>query len=193
MHSTRLSADEIREYLARSYTAVDGLWFMKAEEQFGFEKALEIDALVWAVMPKIQARQLKSFLNLDSGLDALWSCYSEKLSLDGFDFQFNQPASSSSPPFPVEPGTEKTEDPSHTPSSSRGEPGTMMEIRIAFCPWHDKLVRSNRSHLAAKIGKRICTVEYSAWANEFGCRFEFGEEGRLCNGGPVCVLKFRER
>ena len=167
MHSTRLTQDQIREYLVRSYTAVDGLWFMKAEEQFGFDKALEIDTLVWEVMPKIQARQLKSFLCVDSGLDGLRICYSEKLSLDGFDFQI-------------------------LPSPSQVELGTEMEIRIAFCPWYDKLVRSNRSHLATAIGKRICAVEYSAWAKEFGCRFEFGEEGRLCEGSSVCVLKFRE-
>jgi hypothetical protein len=174
MHSTRLTHDQIRGYLVRSYTAVDGLWFMKVEEQFGFDKALEIDQLVWEVMPKIQARQLQSFLGVDSGLDALQACYSEKLSLDGFKFQIlSVPPSQSQ----VELGTERD---------------TSLVIHITFCPWYEKLVRSNRAHLAASIGKRICATEYSTWAHEFGCRFEFGKEGKLCEGGRVCVLKFCE-
>ena len=44
------------EYYNRSYKAVDGLWFVKAEEQFDFDTALELDKEVWKVMPKIQAR-----------------------------------------------------------------------------------------------------------------------------------------
>jgi hypothetical protein len=179
MHSTRLTGDQIREYLVRSYTAVDGLWFMKVEEKLGFDKALEIDTLVWEVMPKIQARQLKSFFGVGSGLDALRLCYSEKLILDGFDFQI---LSSSPSPSQVQLGKEMD-----------GTKGEEMEctIRVAFCPWHDRLVRSKRAHLAAAIGKRICAAEYSAWAREFGCRFEFGEEGRLCEGSSACVLKFQ--
>jgi hypothetical protein len=109
---------------------------------------------------------------VDSGLDALRSCYSEKLSLDGFDFKILLS------PSPVGLGTES-------------EGGKSFTIRIASCPWYDKLVRSNRAHLAASIGKRICATEYSAWAKEFGCRFEFGEEGKLCEGSSVCVLEFR--
>ena len=47
-------------YLLRSCAAVNGLWFMKVEEKYGFDAALDLDAAVWAVMPKIQARQLKT-------------------------------------------------------------------------------------------------------------------------------------
>jgi hypothetical protein len=179
MHSTRLTHDQIRECLVRSYTSVDGLWFMKVEEHFGFDRALEIDQSVWEVMPKIQARQLKSMLGVDSGVEALWVCYSEKLTLDGFDFQI---FSSSHTPSQVELGKEM---------DGTGGAEREFTIRIAFCPWYDKLVRSNRGHLAAAIGKRICTAEYSAWAKEFGCRFEFGKEGKLCEGTSFCVLKFQ--
>ncbi|MHB1377104.1 MAG: DUF6125 family protein, partial [Candidatus Humimicrobiaceae bacterium] len=51
-----LSSRQVKEYLQNSYAKVDGLWFLKTEEQFGFEKALESDLEVWKVMPKIQAR-----------------------------------------------------------------------------------------------------------------------------------------
>jgi len=52
----KLTDKQIVEYFKRSYTAVDGLWFMKVEEIYGFDTALDIDEEVWKVMPKIQAR-----------------------------------------------------------------------------------------------------------------------------------------
>jgi len=55
----KLTQGEVSKYLYQSYSKVDGLWFMKVEEQFGFEKALEIDTGVWKILPKIQARYLK--------------------------------------------------------------------------------------------------------------------------------------
>jgi hypothetical protein len=79
-----LTPDQVTEYLRRSYASVDGLWFMKVEEDAGFDKALDIDENVWQVMPKIQARAMKSFLGKDRGLDALRECFEAKLTLDGF-------------------------------------------------------------------------------------------------------------
>lgn len=217
-HATRLTSDQIRDYLSRSYTAVDGLWFMKTEGLFGFEKALEIDALVWQVMPKIQARQLKSMLTAERSLDGLRTCYAEKLFLDGFEFQILSSASPEDGP-----GTGETENVKHTPSASKVEHGMQeaenrgmekapgadkagkkketkekagekseFSVRIFFCPWVDKLVRSSRGHLAAAIGRRICAAEYAGWAAEFGCRFEFGGDRKLCEEGDACVLRFRE-
>jgi hypothetical protein len=62
-----LSDAQVAEYFNRSFRAVDGLWFMKVEEKFGFDVALRVDAEVWRVMPKIQARMIKSFLKLGQG------------------------------------------------------------------------------------------------------------------------------
>ncbi len=83
----KLTAQQTAEFLRRSYTAVDGLWFMKVEEKYGFEAALEIDRAVWMIFPKIQARLLKSAGNLDKGIDALAECYSTRLALENFTFQ----------------------------------------------------------------------------------------------------------
>jgi hypothetical protein len=52
----KLTDRQIADYFHRSYTAVDGLWFMKVEAACGFDTALDIDTGVWKVMPKIQAR-----------------------------------------------------------------------------------------------------------------------------------------
>jgi hypothetical protein len=81
-----MTPDAVREFLLRSYTAVDGLWFMKAEERFGFDKALEIDASVWEVMPKIQSRQLKSLLGAANDLSGLEKCLSAKMTVEGFKY-----------------------------------------------------------------------------------------------------------
>ena len=56
---SHLTEEQKTEYFRRSYTAVDGLWFMKVEERMGFEQALQIDEAVWRILPKIQARALR--------------------------------------------------------------------------------------------------------------------------------------
>jgi hypothetical protein len=81
-----MTPDQIRQYLLRSYTAVDGLWFVKAEERFGFDAALDLDAEVWKVMPKIQARKIRKFAGAGNGVSGLRMCFEEKLSVDGFVF-----------------------------------------------------------------------------------------------------------
>jgi hypothetical protein len=154
-----MTPDEIRQYLLRSYTAVDGLWFVKTEERFGFDAALDLDVEVWKVMPKIQARQIRAFTGAENGPAGLRACYTEKLTIDGFVFVVRE-----------------------NPDG--------FEIHVSSCPWYDKMVRSNRTHLAARIGNRICPNEYGGWAEEFGCGFSFGEGKKLCEGGGACVLRF---
>ena len=75
------------EYYHRCYKAVDGLWFVKAEDKYSFEDALDIDLEVWKVMPKIQARFIKKKLGKDSGLDDLMDCLTQKLLMDEFKFE----------------------------------------------------------------------------------------------------------
>jgi hypothetical protein len=133
-----LSEKQIAEFFHRSYTAVDGLWFMKVEEKYGFDVALDIDDEVWKVLPKIQARLLKSMVKLTNGLDAFLECFATKLAVEGFEFEVEK-------------------------HSKNG-----LMISISRCPWHDFLVRSGREALSGKIGARICSTEYSTWAAEFG-------------------------
>lgn len=156
-----LNERQISELWHRSYTAVDGLWFMKVEEKYGFEAALDIDDEVWKVLPKIQARMLKASGEIAPGIDGLLDCLTKRLSLEGVAFE-----------------PEKAAD------------GSGFKIRISRCPWHDIMVSSGRAELSEKVGSRICTTEYSAWAAEFGdsIRFEFGE--RICDGSASCILNF---
>lgn len=86
----KLTSEQIQAFYYRSYTAVDGLWFMKVEEKYGFEKALELDNKVWQIVPKIQARQLKSMLNCDNTVSGLKECFKTKLDLEGFEYSLRE-------------------------------------------------------------------------------------------------------
>jgi hypothetical protein len=48
----------------RNLWTVDGLYFLGIEEKYGTEIATEIDAKVWSIMGKIEARKLKEFFNV---------------------------------------------------------------------------------------------------------------------------------
>jgi hypothetical protein len=89
---SHLTNKQIIEFFHRSYKTSDGLWFMKVEEKYGFNAALEIDKEVWKVMPKIQARMIKLMLRKGEGEAALLESLTAKLSLEGFKFKVEQNA-----------------------------------------------------------------------------------------------------
>ena len=74
-----ISKEKIAEFIflhLRNLWAVDGLYYLGIEEQFGTEAATEIDRKVWEVMGKIEAKRLKNFFkikgnNLNSVIKAL--------------------------------------------------------------------------------------------------------------------------
>ena len=149
------------EYLHRCFTAVDGLWFMKLEEKYGFDAALEIDNEVWKVMPKIQARMLKSMCKLGDGIEALLDCFTFKLKVEGYTF--------------------KTE----TIRNRRG-----FRIIIDKCPWLDLLLKSGRENVAEKVGTTICNTDGSAWAAEFGDNIKFELQSQICQDSEHCLMQF---
>jgi len=156
-----LSDKQVSEFYHRSYTAVDGLWYVKVEEKYGSDAALEIDNKVWKVLPKIQARMLKSTGKIENGMEALFECLTTKLILDGFKFK-----------------TEKTEN------------GSGFRVIINRCPWYDLMVKSGRGHLSGKVGTCICNTEYSAWASEFNNGICFELQSQICKGSESCRLQF---
>lgn len=63
----KLTREKLSEYVLlqlRNLWAVDGLYYLGIEELSGTETATKIDAYVWAVMGKIEARKLKEFLGI---------------------------------------------------------------------------------------------------------------------------------
>jgi predicted ArsR family transcriptional regulator len=156
-----LTDKQIIEYFKKSYTSVDGLWFMKAEENYDFEAALQMDVKVWEIMPKIQARMLKPLANTGNDLKDLMECLTTKLALEEFSFT--------------------TED-----NTDSGR----FSIIINNCPWHNLMVKSKREELSAKVGSRICNSEYEVWAKEFGKDIAFIIDGQICAGAEHCILRF---
>jgi len=158
----RLSNKQIAEYFHRSYTSVDGLWFMKVEGKYGFDAALDIDNEVWKVFPKIQARLLKSLGKTGDGIDALFECLTTKLTLEGFEFE-----------------AEKI--------GNRGD----FKITMNECPWHNLMIKSGREKLSGRVGTLICNTENSVWASEFGENIKFELKDQICQGATSCVLQFK--
>ncbi len=63
----KLPKEKIPEYVflqLRNLWTMDGLYYLGIEERYGTEVATEIDAKVWAVLGKIEARKLKKFLDI---------------------------------------------------------------------------------------------------------------------------------
>ena len=82
-----LDSEKRAHFYDRSYKAVDGLWFLKVEERYGFETALEIDKEVWKIMPKIQARTMRSILELGNDWESFEKSIITKLTWEGFQFE----------------------------------------------------------------------------------------------------------
>ena len=160
---TELNDKQRADYFLRSFTVVDGLWFMKIEEKFGFDKALEIDNKVWKVMPKIQARKMKELKKAGNDINALFECFRERLTLEGFTF-----------------------------NTERDEKANAFKVVIDSCPWHNAMIKSGRQHLSAKVGDVICQSDFTGWANEFACQFHLDLQSRICNGSKLCILHFHQ-
>lgn len=66
---SQLPKEKIADYIfmqLRNLWAVDGLYYLGIEEHYGTKTATTIDANVWEVMGKIEARKLKEFLGITS-------------------------------------------------------------------------------------------------------------------------------
>ncbi len=148
-------------YLRRSYHAVDGLWFVMAEEAAGFEHALELDVRVWRVLAKIQARKARELLGVPGdGAEELARCFSLKLAADGHEFS-------------VEMGPEA------------------VVFRVKACPWLELLRKSGREEVAARVAQAVCPTEGAVWSQEFGGEWWFEMPVMGCAGAEGCEMAFR--
>ena len=149
------------EYFKRVFESIDGLWFMKLEEEEGFDRALEIDTRVWGVVPKIQARALRSLLGMEGGgLEALREALETKFELEDYSAE-------------LELG------------------GAALTVKVKKCPWHNLMLKSGREHLAGRVGEAICGAEYPVWMKEFGVEGSFEMGTLLCAGADCCAMRFR--
>ncbi len=149
------------KYFKRCYEVIDGLWFMKTEEEWDFERALEIDRRVWEIVPKIQARTLRQLTGLQgNGLHVLETALRSKAELDDAIVE-------------IERDDEK-----------------FLRMSVHDCPWYRLMQKSQREHLAGNIGEVICGTEYPVWQREFGVNGDFSLKSKLCDGKPCCIMEF---
>jgi len=151
------------QYLPRASHAVDGLWFMMAEQAHNFDHALELDRRVWEALAKIQARKARELLACDGNTpDELSRCFALKLAADGHEFEAGA-----------------------TPHEVR--------FLITDCPWLQLLRKSDRRHIAAQVAQTICPAEGRIWCAEFGGEYEFDMPLMACSGADRCEMRFRLR
>ena len=149
------------EYFKRVFEVIDGLWFVKVEEDTDFDHALEIDRRVWEIVPKIQARKLRELLELgDDGLKSLAAALEVKAELDEAECEIELDGDRS------------------------------LTVRIKKCPWLALMQKSGREHLAGRVGKVICGTEYPVWMREFGVQGSFELKQLLCDGDECCRMEF---
>jgi hypothetical protein len=180
-----LNNRQVKEYLQNSYAKVDGLWFLKIEEFFGLEKALDIDLEVWKVMPKIQARYLKSvseIKEITDNIDMFFECLKIKMKLD--NFKIKTARSKQGIGNKIKDGTKSAN------NNSAFKEKNVITVTVNNCPWHNLMIKSGRENLSEKIGSLICQNEYSIFASEFDKTiiFELGE--RICRGSVCCKFVF---
>ncbi len=153
-----ITPGQAAEYFQRSFVAVDGLWFVKTEEDGGFERTLEIDRRVWEVVPKIQARMMKKWLGAKEDAEGLAGCLSARYELEGYDARVEQTK----------------------------EGGVAVCIRS--CPWLEKMKKAGRGHLAPAVARVICPTEHGAWAAEFGMSRTAVMQQSMCEGAGSCAF-----
>jgi hypothetical protein len=168
---TRLTDEQKTEYFRRSYTSVDGLWFMKVEEKLGFDESLRLDEAVWKVLPKIQARALKGMMHLPGGLAGLEQALSARLALEGFEFEIE----------PQEDGLAVIVKrcPWHDMMIKSGRGKLSERVSDLICRVENSVWASEFSELDEGEGR-----------DGKGWRIEFQREERICRGEGRCVLRF---
>lgn len=69
------------EMFAKNWLAHDGCWFLAAEERFGMETAIELDARSWKRFASAEARRIMTTFNIPAGggLEALERALSLRL------------------------------------------------------------------------------------------------------------------
>lgn len=183
-----LNSRQVKEYLQNSYSKVDGLWFLKTEEQFGFEKALELDLEVWKIMPKIQARHLKSvpeIKEIADSFDMFLECLKIKMKLDNFITRIVQSSQDTSSKIK---GSKKPA--GNSPDLVENK---VITVTVNNCPWYNLMIKSGRENVSEKIGSMICGNEYSVFASEFDKNIKFELGSRICSKSACCKFVFTRK
>lgn len=66
---------------AKNWLAHDGLWFQAVEQQYGIDKAIEIDTAAWKKFTVVEAKRIMARLGFEpgGGIPALVECFKHRL------------------------------------------------------------------------------------------------------------------
>lgn len=162
MHKTRYDDKLVAEFFRKCFLSVDGLWFVKVEEAFSFDTALDIDVAVWRVLPKIEARTIKRLLSLDDDFESLRAAFDFKLAAEEYRYSIT----------PIEAGR--------------------FEIQVLDCPWVNHITKAGRAHVLDRIADAVCPVEYEMFAKEFCNGIQVRHKRTDCHTQHHCVFCFHE-
>ncbi len=102
----------------KELTALDGLWFLEVEKEWGYEVANKINREVWRRCGPILVREMKKIFHLEGKtFDEVKILFGSLMELDGSAFTFESP------------------DDQH------------LVVRISRCVWYENLKRAGRHEL----------------------------------------------
>jgi len=157
MHDHKLIAD----YFRKCFVSADGLWFMAVEKDADFEKALALDAAVWEVLPKIEARTIRGLIEAGDGVEALHKALAFKLEAEQYEFDLS-------------------------PCSPEG-----FTLAVRECPWVRHIKKAGRDRYLDRISEVICSREYGFFAREFSPDITVEHARMYCAVDGCCRFRFQ--
>ena len=157
-----LDKDGIIHYLRRSYTWVDGFWFLEVERYLdSFDEVLEIDVQAWLQITRQQAKLAQKLLNLSkSDVPAIIETLKVKWLVDGHSYELGKV------------------------DESKGS------VVIRMCPWFETMKRSGREHLAGRVCCAVCPPLYQTWATTINPKVKVEMSKFLGKGAEGCAIGF---
>ncbi|MFX0197466.1 MAG: DUF6125 family protein [Candidatus Hodarchaeota archaeon] len=157
-----LDKDGIINYLRRSYTWVDGFWFIEVERYLdSFDNALKIDIQVWIKITQQQAKLAQKLLYLSkSDVYAIIETLKVKWLVDGHSYELGR--------------VDKN----------------LGSVVIRKCPWFETMKRSGREHLAGHVCRAVCPPLYQTWAETINPKVKVEMSKFLGKGAEGCEINF---
>lgn len=157
-----LDKDGIINYLRRSYTWVDGFWFIEVERYLdSFDDALKIDVQVWIRITKQQAKFAQKLLNHSKcDVHAIIETLKVKWLVDGHSYELGQVGKN------------------------------LGSVIIRKCPWFETMKRSGREHLAGHVCGAVCPPLYQTWAETINPKVKVEMFNFLGKGAEGCEINF---
>jgi len=119
----QLDPEDLTHLRLRALTAIDGLWFLAVEREYGFDEALKIDLDVWSSYGLIQLKRVSKILGIELNpkcppeLDEVGVLLEAVCSIDGTECE-----------------------------SQQTDPNSLV-FTVRKCPWWENLKKAGRDNI----------------------------------------------